>query len=87
MLKAYRFIQANRAHECLIGLKVKPLGPSSAGLSNRFPEELTPDAAAPHRFGNGHFGNLKLPRTHRQQSAAADRLAIADREEDSAAGI
>ena len=50
-------------------------------------EKLATDAVAPTGFRDSHFGNLKLPRRHRQQSAATNCFTVQHGEEDPASAI
>jgi len=71
---------------------VKPPPPAgfhtpALSLFTSLAKKAASDTGALGRFGYGHFGYFKLTRSHCQQSAAANRLARPDSEEDSAAAI
>jgi hypothetical protein len=87
MLKAQRFIEPDGRYKLSVRLQIEPVCARGASFCNRPLEKAASDAGTLARFCYGHFGYFKFTRSHGEQSAAANRLAIPGSQEDSAAAI
>ena len=63
------------------------MAPRSAGFGDDVAEQAFADTGAAGRFRHGHLCQLIFAGGHGQQGAAADRFAVAQSEEDSAAAV
>src|SRR5262249_13026813 len=87
MAKPHRFIQTYGSPKLRVRFQIEPPNTRRAGFGNPTFETAAADTAALAGFSYGHLRDFEFTRGHGEQSAAANRLAPPDCEEDPAAGI
>lgn len=76
MPKANLFVEVHRGGSFGVRLQVDAVCVHAAALCDRKFEKLSSDATATRLFRNGHLGQFKFAGRDRDQSTAADDLAI-----------